>query len=85
MNEILKVNPVNEIEEIDGYLYLMDNKNNKVYIFNEFEKKLISYFDEKKSVDEISTILAKEYKFYNKEEFLFFVHDLMEKELLISI
>lgn len=85
MNEVLKLNPENEIEEIEEYLYIMNKKNNKVYIFNEFEKDLISLFNGKKSIGEISAQLENKFEQYHKDEFLYFVQELIYKELLISI
>ena len=75
MNEVLKLNPENEIEEIEEY----------VYIFNEFEKDLISLFNGKKSIGEISAQLENKFEQYHKDEFLYFVQELIYKELLISI
>ena len=85
MEKILYLNPNNETEEIEEYLYIMSIKNNKVYVFNEFEKNIVLLFDKDKKVEEVSAILKSQYESYDENEFLSFIQNLCQKELLLSI
>jgi len=85
MYDAFILNPNMESELIEDYLYVVDNKNNKVHIFNEFEKNLICLFDTGASVKEQSEVLSKIYVNYNEQQFRDFIIALYEKEILLPL
>lgn len=73
-----------KITEVDGTLVV--ESSDKIYVFEEFERSIIDYFNGENTVSEISEKLNETYKdSYNEKEFWEFLENLKETNMIKKI
>lgn len=78
------INSNKQIEQIDDSIMIVDEKEENVFVLGSFEVYLLRLFNGKNSVEKISFDLKEHFgASYRENEFLEFVEQLIEKELLI--
>lgn len=79
---VLHINPAFELEEVNNCLLLHDDIH--MFIFEDFEKRILSLFDGKRDLNDISHLLQSQYDGYDERDLLDFVNSLKQINILIK-